>query len=710
MIQAIVKKGKVLGEEVPAPVVSKDSVLIKVVNSCISAGTEMIGVKTSNKSLIKRALEQPDNLKKVIDMARSAGIERAYKKVRNKLAGGRPTGYSLSGVVVGVGEGITDFEIEDRVAAGGAGVANHAEYVDVPINLVVKIPDKLAFREASTVTLGSIAMQACRRANLMLGEIAVVFGTGILGMLCVQMLRGSGVRVAAIDLDETKLEIAKEIGAEITVNPLKEDPIKKVINWSNGFGVDAVIFAAATKDSKPLSNAFQMCRKKGRVVLLGVSGMNIKRGDIYEKELDFLMSTSYGPGRYDTNYEGKGLDYPYAYVRWTENRNMIEYLRLVNTGSINLNKLISTIYPIGKVTEAFESLKSPDNKALTVILDYGEPKKRDLIKYQHHDRKVFLNDNPIKKDIINIALIGTGNFAVGVHLPNINKLSDKYNLYAVMNRTGHKGSVIAKQYGANYVTTDYDDILSDEYVDLVMVTTRHDSHAELTLEALKAGKNVFVEKPLAINERQLEEIDTFFAHSNNIPILMVGFNRRFSKYAREIKKHTDKRINPLFIHYRMNAGYVPLDHWVHEQGGRIVGEGCHIIDLMTFLTGCRIKSISYEQMTPQTEHFSSMDNKSFILKYEDGSISTIEYFAVGSGKYPKEYMEVHFDEKTITLNDYKSLKGHNIKVNEIKDRDSQKGHLEELSRLHETLTGKVSKWPIELWDMTQTTSASLILA
>ena len=709
MIQAIIKKGHVFGEEVPAPLVSNGSVLIKVVSSCISAGTEIAIVKTSSKSVIKRALEQPENVRKVINMAKSDGIAKAYRRVKGKLDGGQPTGYSLSGVVIEIGKGVTKFKAGDRVAAAGVGVANHAEYVDVPENLVMKIPDELDFPDASTVTLGSIAMQGVRRADLNLGEFAVVFGAGTLGLMSIQMLRASGVRVAAIDLNEQRLQIASECGAEVVINPAIDEAVKKIINWSNGFGADAVIFTAATGSSEPLSQSFRMCRKKGRVVLLGVSGINIKREDIYVKELDFLMSTSYGPGRYDRNYEGKGLDYPYAYVRWTENRNMTEYLRLVNKGLIKLDKLISGNYPIEEVTEAFESLKNSENKPLMVLLDYGEPEYEKLLEYEKHDRKVLINNDPIRKDVINVALIGAGNFAVGMHLPNIEKLSDKYKLYAVMNRTGHKGKVVAQQYGANYVTTNYDDILNDENVDLIMITTRHDSHAELTLKALKAKKNVFVEKPLVVNQQQLEKLEQFFDSSGNTPVLMVGFNRRFSKYAHEIKKHTDKRVNPLFIHYRMNAGYIPLEHWMYEDGGRIIGEACHIIDLMTFFTGCRIVSISYEEMTPLTDYFSDNDNKSIILKYENGSVATIEYLAVGSKKFSKEYMEVHFDEKTIVMQDYKALKGYGIKINEISTKISQKGQLEELERLYETIIGKNSKWPIGLWDMIQTTKATILL-
>nr|MBC8484567.1 bi-domain-containing oxidoreductase [Bacteroidota bacterium] len=686
--------------------------LIKVVNSCISAGTEMSSINVSGKGVIKRALEQPEKVKKVINTAKSDGIARAYKKLKGELEKVSQTGYSLSGVVIGIGEGVSNFEIGDKVAATGGGVASHAEYVDVPVNLAVKIPGEVDFLKASSVALGSIAMQGVRRADLKLGEFGVVVGTGILGLLTIQMLKISGIRVVAMDIDEERLNIAKELGAEIIINPTKENQVKIVTDWASGFGADAVIFTASTESSEPLSKSFQMCKKKGRVVIVGVSGMTIDRKDIYSKEIDFLISTSYGPGRYDKKYEEKNYDYPYAYVRWTENRNMNEYLRLLNNGSINLDKLISKVYPINRVTEAFESLKKTKRKSLMVILDYGEPNFEKFKEYKNHIRKVIIKNNPIKKDVVNIAIIGVGSFATGMHLPNIQKLKKKYKLYAVMNRTGYKAKTVAEQYGANYATTNYDDILHDENVSLVLICTRHDSHAELTLKALKAGKNVFVEKPLATNQKELDKIKEFYEDKNikNKPVLFVGFNRRFSKYAKEIKKHTDKRLNPLFIHYRMNAGFIPLDHWVHENDGRIVGEACHIIDLMTFFTGAKIKSISYESITPQNESISSSDNKSIILKYQDGSVATLDYFAVGSKDFPKEYMEIYFDEKTIVMNNYQHLKGYGLNIKEIKTKISDKGHLEELKRLYEALKGDNPDWPIEFWDMVQTTEITLLIS
>lgn len=710
MIQVLVKKGKVFGEEIPAPVVSEGSVLIKVVNSCISAGTEMSGIDASGKSLIKRAIEQPEKLMKIVNMVRSDGLARVYKGLKGELEKGNPTGYSLSGLVIGIGKGVSGFEIGDKVAAAGGGVASHAEFVDVPVNLVVKIPYGLNYLNASSVALGSIAMQGVRRADLKLGEYCVVIGTGILGLLTIQMLKSSGIRVAAIDLNESRLNIAAELGAEIIIEPVKDDPVKNVIQWSNGQGVDAVIFTAATKSSEPLSQSFQMCRKKGKLILVGVSGMEIERKDIYKKELDFLISSSYGPGRYDKNYEEKGVDYPYHYIRWTENRNMSEYLRLLNKGIIKLDEIISAVYPLENVVEAFESLKNPDKKPLMVILDYGEPNLEKSDEYKNNERKVTVNNNPLKKDIINVALIGAGNFAKSMHIPNIQKLKKMYRLYAIMDKAGYIAKNLAEQYSTQYVTTDYKEILQDKNIDLVLICTRHNSHAELVLKALKAGKNVFVEKPLATNQEELDAIKKFYTDGvGSKPILMVGFNRRFSKYAKEIKKHTDKKMNPLFIHYRMNAGFIPLDHWVHKSGGRIIGEACHIIDLMTFFIGTKIKSISYESLTPRNSAFSDSDNKSIILKYENGSVATIEYFAVGNKNFPKEYMEVHYDGKTIVMNDYKSLKGYGVKINEITSSTAQKGHLEELNVLSELIKGNASGLPIEFRDLVQTTNATFLI-
>lgn len=712
MLQGIVKKGKVFAETVPAPSISDGHILIKVINSCISAGTEISNVTASNKSFVKKILEQPARVKKALSLFQTSSLTGAMEQLKVKVDNEKPTGYSAAGIVIGTGKGTTKFSIGDKAAAAGAGFANHAEYISVPENLVVKMPLDMDFVKASTVTLGGIAIQGVRRADLKLGEFAVVIGAGILGLLSVQMLKASGIRVIASDLDDRRLDLAKQLGAELTVNPAREDIIKAIENFTGGYGADAVLFTAATSSSEPLSQAFKICKKKGRVVLVGVSGMEINRGDIYAKELDFMISTSYGPGRYDRNYEEKGLDYPYAYIRWTENRNMEEYLRLVHSGHINVDSLIDKIYPIAQIEEAFDSLQREGSKPLMVILDYGEFKSGDNNRNQADGRTLKVNNfDKLDKNIVNVALIGTGSFAKNFHLPNISKLPDKFKIRAVMGRTGHTAKQLAKQYQAEYATTDYDEVLNDPNIDLVLIATRHDSHAELTLKALEKGKHVFVEKPLATNLEDVAKFEAFYADNKNSvkPLLMVGFNRRFSVYAREIKKHTEKRINPLFISYRMNAGYIPLNHWTHEENGRIVGEACHIIDLMNFLTGSQITSISFESITPANEKFSSSDNKSIVLKYADGSVCSLQYFAVGSKEYGKEFMEVHFDEKTIVLDNYKSMKGYGIKIDELQTEKEEKGQFEELSYLYESLKSGEA-WPIGLSDIIQTTKASLLIS
>jgi predicted dehydrogenase/threonine dehydrogenase-like Zn-dependent dehydrogenase len=701
MKQAVVKKGKVIAQNVATPNVSKGSVLIKVHYSCISAGTEMTSVNTTKKSLIKRAIDSPDEVKEVLDFVKSNGIQKTIQKVRGVIDGGKQTGYSVAGEVIAIGEDLNNFQIGDKVAAAGAGIANHAEYVDVPTNLVMKMPNELDYRLASTVTMGGIAMQGVRRADLRFGESCVVVGAGILGLLALQMLKLSGVRVLVTDLDEHRLALAKELGADLCINPIKEDAVKVSNSFSGGYGVDCVLFTAATSSSKPLADSFKMCRKKGKVVLVGVVGMEINRGDMYAKELDFQISTSYGPGRYDRNYEEKGLDYPLAYVRWTENRNMTEYLSLLNEGKINLEPLIDGVFGIEKVDEAFASLDAEGQKPIIVLLDY---------KHSSNDKKVELNSKPVNKESINVGIVGAGNFVTGMHLPNMRKLGNKYALRAVMNRTGFSADAVAKQFGAAYSTTDFEEIINDAAIDLVMITTRHDSHADYVLRSLKAGKHTFVEKPLAIDQEGLDKIKEFYdSDAANKPVLMTGFNRRFSQFATEIKKHTDKRINPLFIQYRMNAGFIPLDNWVHEHGGRIIGEACHLIDLMTSLTNSKISTISYEKLSPNNDKFSQQDNVAMILKYEDGSVCNIHYFASGSKKLSKEYMEVHYDEKTIIMEDYKTLKGHDVSVKEMNLNRSEKGQKEELEALYETLKGNTKDWPITLEDMVQTTEATFLI-
>jgi predicted dehydrogenase/threonine dehydrogenase-like Zn-dependent dehydrogenase len=704
MLQALINKGKVLAQKVPNPVVSKGCVLIKVHHSCISAGTEMSSVKSSEQSILSRIVKNPEYIKKGINFLKDEGLNQLIQKVKGGNTLGSPTGYSISGTIVDIGEGVTNFKIGDKVAAAGAGIANHSEFVDVPVNLVMRVPQDLDSKLASTVTLGGIAMQGVRRSNVTFGEFVVVVGAGILGLITIQLLKLSGVRVISIDLDENRLKLAKDYGSELIINPNSQNAIEIIENYTNGFGADAVIFTAATNSSEALSDSFKMLKKKGRLILVGVVGMDIKREDIYVKELDFHISTSYGPGRYDKNYEDKGIDYPYAYVRWTENRNMTEYLRLLSTNQINIDKMINASFPIEKVDEAYDYLMSTSPRPLMVLLEY----KAECIQ----ENVIYINPTSnIKSGKIKVAIIGTGSFATGMHLPNLKKLDSRFQIHAICSRTPSKAQSVAMEYNAKYATADFEQILNDEEVDLIMICTRHDSHADLVIKSLNSGKNVFVEKPLSINQNELEKIKLFYKNNrNNAPSLFVGYNRRFSKYLKEINSVTVNRVGPLFINYRMNAGFVPNDSWIHDDGGRIIGEACHIIDLMNFLTKSKVSSISCESFDQGDSKYSSKDNKSFILKYEDGSVCTICYFSCGSKSVSKELLELHFDGNSIVMDDYKSLKSYGVKLNEISTTTSQKGQLEELIDIHEYLTGNISQLPIGLEDLFQTSEISFLLS
>lgn len=698
MIQTIVKKGKVIKEEVLTPNVSYSSVLIKVVNSCISPGTELSGIDISGKSIIKKALEQPEKVRKALDWVFNDGIDSSIIKYKSETEIGSPTGYSLSGIVIGLGKNVTEFNLGDKVVAVGGGYANHAEIVDVPKNLVVKMPADLDFISASTAALGSIALNGIRRANLQIGEFAVVYGTGLIGLITLQILIHSGIRVATIDKDNERLEISKKFGAEISFNGDDSTLIKQILNWTDGYGADAVIFTASTSSNLPLSNSFKMCKRKGKVVLVGVSGMQIQRSDIYKNEIDFLISSSYGPGRYDRNYEEKGLDYPYAFVRWTINRNIKEYLRLLKIGAVNINELKLKIVEIENVVEAFELLKS-NSKPLGIILQYHNT--------EQNRHKILISTKYSKCNKINIAVVGIGGFAKSVLLPNLYKLRDKFNLVSLMSNSSHKVKGFSDIYNPAYITNNYDELLNDENIDLIFIATRHRNHGELVIKAIQKGKNIFVEKPLTINHSDLETIEKHY-QKNSSPILMVGYNRRFSKYACEIKKHIINRINPLIINYRFNAGYLPKDHWIYEQGGRIIGEACHIFDLFNFLIESEVESINVESINPKNDFFSKSDNKIMTLKYKDGSLANFLYFANGNEKLEKEYMEVHFDGKTIVMDNYQKLAGFGIKLNTLNNKQPQKGHLEELIAIYETLSGIKENWPISLNDLLNASQISLI--
>lgn len=707
MKQVLLKRGEVIIEEVPAPVVQDSTVLVQVGCSCISAGTEISGMDSSGEPLWKKAMRQPDKAKNVWKMLQAKGVSSTVNNIKSKVYASRQTGYSCSGVVVEVGKNVSNIKAGDRVACAGAGYANHAEIVNVPLNLVVKVPESVSLELAATTTLGAIALQGVRRASPTLGETVVVLGLGILGQITAQLLRVNGCRVIGVDINQERLELAKSLGMEMGIYPIEEDPVQRVFQLTYGFGADAVIVTAATKSDEVISQAFQMCRKKGRVVLVGDVGLNIKRSDIYTKELDLFVSTSYGPGRYEPNYEEKGLDYPISYVRWTENRNMQEYLRLLAEGKIQVKPLIAKEYSIEQASEAYRELKESVKKPLIVVLKYSLTEDQKALRFT---RKVKIATQPAKNQgRINIAIIGAGSFARGVHLPNLQKLKKEFSIHAIMSRTGANAKAIAQQYEAAYATTDYKEILADEDVDMVFVCTRHNLHAKMVIEALKTGKHVFVEKPLCLNKQELRNISEVYQSlitNNQSPILMVGFNRRFSPYALKIKEIIRDRINPMIINYRMNAGYIPLSHWVHteEGGGRNIGEACHIYDLFNFFTDAEVESVDGKSIDPKTRQYGQSDNFIAIIKYKDGSVCTLTYTALGSKEYPKEEMDIYVDGKVFHLSDYRSLKIFGTKNYELKDRTQNKGHLEELEAFYKAIQS--GQEAIPFWQMVQATEIS----
>jgi predicted dehydrogenase/threonine dehydrogenase-like Zn-dependent dehydrogenase len=659
----------------------------------------MSGLRSSGLPLWKRAMRQPTNVQKAISSVMAIGPSRTWSMVRGQLAAGNATGYSAAGVVVAVGEGIDDLAVGDLVACAGAGSAHHAELVRVPRNLTVLVPDGVSSADACTVTLGAIAMQGVRRATPTLGETFIVLGLGILGQITVQLLKANGCRVIGVDIDKGRIATAISLGMDVAIDPDDEKAGDQVARLTDGIGADGVIITAATPSDAVVSSAFQMTRKKGRVVLVGDVGLNLNRADFYTKEIDFLISSSYGPGRYDRNYEERGLDYPVAFVRWTENRNMAEFLRLIGEGRIKVSPLVSEIYPVTEANAAYEKLKSSANKPLMVLLSYPEV-AADAVPL----RKIV---NPRGKKVegskVKLALVGAGGFAKGMHLPNLQSLDAKFGLQAVVSRTGHNASATATQFAASYSTTEYAQVLADPEVNAVLIATRHDLHAPMTLEALKAGKHVLVEKPTAISREQLADITDWFAsQKGKTPILLTGFNRRFSLYARRIQELIANRAGPLMMTYRMNAGHLPPDHWTYggEGGGRNVGEACHIYDLFTYFANSKVGRVAVAAARPATKHYRRDDNFTATMEFADGSVATLTYTAFGTSQHPKEEMEIFVDGKVIMLGDYKSLTITGSKAKGVTTALPEKGQKAELEAFGDAIL-KGGEWPIPLWQQVQ---------
>jgi predicted dehydrogenase/threonine dehydrogenase-like Zn-dependent dehydrogenase len=706
MKQVLIQQGKIILDDIPTPFIEDGHVLVEVAYSLISAGTEVANLNQAKKPLLKQAFEQPEKVKKLFFHLKQNGIRRTFSKIQDKTISSMPLGYSCAGMVLQVGKGVTDIRVGDSVACAGSGLANHAEIVLAPRNLVVKTPEGCTIRNAASVTIGAIAMQGVRRATPQLGDVAAVIGLGLLGQLTVQILRANGCQVIGIDIDARRVALAQQNGAHYAFSAQQQNVGEEINHLTYNQGVDFTIITAASDSDAIVQQAMELTRKKGRVILVGAVGLGLKRSPFYEKEIDFLISCSYGPGRYDEKYERQGLDYPYAYVRWTENRNMAEYLRLIADGRIQLDQILKKEIPFEDAPVAFEMIQNSPEKPLSIVLAYPHQQPNQT---KSLPTKITLRTFSLSEGKINVAVIGAGNFARAMHLPNIKALANQYHLTAIADVNGLNAKNAASQFGADYATTSFEDILADQNIHLVMICTRHHLHAPQTLAALQAGKHVFVEKPLAITVAELTQIEDFFHITANASkqLLLTGFNRRFSPFVQRIHEITRQRHDPMIINYRMNAGYIPLDNWVHtnQGGGRNMGEACHIYDLFTYLTQSKVTDVEAKSIQPKTGYYSQSDNFITTQRFLDGSIATLTYTALGAPEYPKEQMDVYVDGKVLVLGDYKKLSIYGSKIKGLENAIGDKGHLDELRALAKAIQGG-GEWPIPLWQQVQAMKSS----
>lgn len=664
------KSGQTILEEVPVPQVKSGSVLIKTSRSLVSLGTERMLVEFGKSNLIDKARQQPDKVKQVLDKIKTDGLMPTLEAVFNKLGQPLPLGYCNVGRVIAVGNGVTEFKVGDRVASNGA----HAEFVCVPKNLVAKIPDNVSDEEASFTVIGSIGLQGIRLLNPQLGETIVVTGLGLIGLIAAQLLKANGCRVIGIDFDEEKVELARSKGI-IAINPARgTDPVKFVQEETNQHGADGVLITASAKTNDVIHQAAEMSRKRGRIVLVGVIGLDIRRDDFYKKELTFQVSCSYGPGRYDEDYENKGIDYPLAFVRWTEKRNFETILQSISMRIIDVKSLITEVVNLENYEEIYGNLRK--HGSIASILKYSESVLPNNV--------VEVSSNNFSSSKGQIGIIGAGNFTSATMLPALSKAHA--HIRYIASAQGLSAKVLAKKVHAQKATSNYKEILADADVDLVMITTRHNLHASMVLDTLRAKKHVFVEKPLCLNRTELDEIvDTYEKVKGDGVTLTVGFNRRFSPFAVKMKQLFGAGVKNIIA--TMNAGFIPPEVWVHDLkvgGGRIIGEACHFIDLCSYLTDSKVIAVCMNAMGENPEE--NTDNASILLRYEDGSNAVINYFANGSKAYAKERIEVYSQEKTLVLDNWRELKGYGCKgFSKMKGR-MDKGHTAQFVLLNERIT------------------------
>lgn len=695
------RTGKLDLAEVPVPVCSSNKILVKNMASLISIGTERSIIELGQKSLLGKAKARPDLVKRFMEKAKKEGFIKTFNEALGRLDNPTPLGYSSAGVVIEAGNNVHKFSPGDRVACIGAGYAAHAEYITVPENLCCKIPDHLTFEEASFGMLGIIALHGIRCSRLTFGESVAVIGLGLLGLISVQILKAYGCKVAGMDIDPAKVELAKTLGADLAFTSVEE--IKSgTERFTNGHGADAVIITAATKSDAPVNTAVEIARYGGRIVLVGVADIHPQRNDMWHKEVEIIVSKAGGPGTFDPFYENKGIDYPIGYVRWTENRNLEEFLSLAAEKKVNVRDLISHRFPIEKAETVYgDMLKDKGGPYTGVILEYPEDKKDielvrlvELVKSSTTNATNKTNQtNPTSKTV-SLGVIGAGLFGKALLLPALKNIKDIL-LHTLSTSSSANTYHTAKKYGFENCTTDYKEVVCNEQINSVIVLTPHSLHAKMVMEALKAGKHVFIEKPLCVNQEELREvIDTYSSlvtHNSSL-FLMVGYNRRFSPHAIKAKEYLSGRQEPLVITYRINAGFVPAHHWVHseeEGGSRIIGEVCHFVDMMQFLTNSNPVRVYAERISGPNKTALNSDNVIVTIKFEDGSVGNIIYSASGDKAYSREQIEIFSEGKTIVIKDYKEINFHfSGKKKTFKTFNQEMGYKEELQHFFDVICGK----------------------
>ncbi len=652
------KTGKTSIEDVPIPNFNRNQLLIGTSRTLVSAGTERMLVEFGKAGFIEKARQQPEKVRMVLDKIRTDGVQPTVEAVFDKLEEPLPMGYCNVGRVLGRGRDATLFQVGDRVVSNG----KHAGVVSVSKNLCAKVPDSVSDDEAAFAVLGSIALQGIRLVKPTLGEAVVVMGLGLIGLMTVQLLKANGCRVLGIDFDKHRLKLASKFGAETFQLSAGQDPVAVAETFSRERGVDAVILTVSSKSNKPVSQAARMCRKRGRIVLVGVTGLELSRAEFYEKELTFQVSCSYGPGRYDPNYEDNGNDYPFEFVRWTEQRNFEAVLDMMADAKLDVKSLISHKFDIEEAEKAYELVGGID-QSLGIILKYPEVEvsenTRSVPFFPIEESSDGVDGNlEMSSEKVSISFIGAGNYANKILIPAFKKA--EVELKAVASKTGLGGVRAGRKHGFFRATTDISSLIAEDQTDAVVIATRHDSHAAYVLEALRAGKHVFVEKPLCLKQEDLKEIKKVFLEikSGNNPgqILMVGFNRRFSPLVQKVKHLTDGKGGATSFVMTVNAGKIPANHWTQDPevgGGRIIGEACHFIDLLRFLAGSPIKKCEKMEMNSANK-----DTVTMQMSFQCGSIGTIHYFANGSKSFPKERLEVFSSGAVLQLDNFRKLKGY----------------------------------------------------